>query len=105
EMLMKNYGLDLFLQSIFPPGLFTGGLTPVLLGMKEELREELLPQIASGEKLLCFGLSEPDAGSDVWNIKTRAVKDGDHWVINGTKQWITNSPYADYALIFAVTNP
>jgi acyl-CoA dehydrogenase len=105
EMLMKKYGLDLFVQSIFPPGLFTGGLTPVLLGMKEELREQLLPRIASGEALLCFGLSEPDAGSDVWNIKTRAVKDGDHWVINGTKQWITNSPYADYALIFAVTNP
>jgi len=76
EMLMKKYGLDLFVQSIFPPGLFTGGLTPVLLGMKEELREQLLPRIASGEALLCFGLSEPDAGSDVWNIKTRAVKGG-----------------------------
>jgi acyl-CoA dehydrogenase len=61
--------------------------------------------VASGETLLCFGLSEPDAGSDVWNMKTKAVKDGEYWVINGTKQWITNAPYADYAIIFAVTNP
>jgi acyl-CoA dehydrogenase len=105
EALMKKYGHNLLIQEIFPPGLFTGGLTPVLLGLKPELREQLLPKVASGETLLCFGLSEPDAGSDVWNMKTKAVKDGEYWVINGTKQWITNAPYADYAIIFAVTNP
>ncbi len=104
EALTKKYGYSLFVQEIFPPGLFTGGLTPVLLGLTSELREEVLPKVKTGESLLCFGLSEPDAGSDVWAMKTTAVKDGDHWVLNGTKQWITNSPYADYAIIFAITN-
>ncbi|PWA08521.1 acyl-CoA dehydrogenase [Pueribacillus theae] len=105
EALMKKYGHNLFIDEIFPPGLFTGGLTPVLLGLTPELREEILPKVRDGESLLCFGLSEPDAGSDVWAMKTRAVRDGDEWVINGAKQWITNSPYADYAIIFAVTDP
>lgn len=104
EALTKKYGYSLLIQEIFPPGLFTGGLTPVLLGITPELREELLPKVRSGESLLCFGLSEPDAGSDVWAMKTTAVKDGDHWILNGTKQWITNSPYADYAIIFAITD-
>jgi acyl-CoA dehydrogenase len=76
----------------------------MLAPVTDSVRKELLPQIASGEKMVCFGLSEADAGSDVWNIQTRAVRDGDDWVINGSKQWITNSPYADYAVIFAVTN-
>ncbi|AXF55344.1 acyl-CoA dehydrogenase family protein [Salicibibacter kimchii] len=104
ESLTKKYGENLFVDEIFPVGLFTGGLTPVLLGLQDELKEKMLPELASGESLLCFGLSEPEAGSDVWSMKTKAVKDGDHWVINGTKQWITNSPYADYAMIFAITD-
>ena len=54
--------------------------------------------------MVCFALSEADAGSDVWGIKTRAKRDGDDWVINGSKQWITNSPYSDYAVVFAITN-
>ena len=54
---------------------------------------------------MCFGLSEPDAGSDIFNMKTRAIREGDEWVITGTKQWITNGPYADYAMIFAITDP
>lgn len=105
EALMKKYGLDELISSIFPVGLFTGGLTPVLLGMKPEMREELLPGIASGETLLCFGLSEPDAGSDVWSMKARAEKDGDEWILSGTKQWVTDAPYANYGIIFAVTDP
>lgn len=105
EALLKKYGLDTLVMEIFPAGLFTGGLTPVLLGMQPETKEELLPGISKGEITLCFGLSEPDAGSDVWAIKTKAVKDGDHWVLNGTKQWITNAHYAKYGIIFAVTDP
>lgn len=105
EALTKKYGYSLLIQEIFPVGLFTGGLTPVLMGLTPELREELLPKVRSGESILCFGLSEPDAGSDVWAMETTAVKDGDNWILNGTKQWITNSPYADYAIIFAVTDP
>ncbi|MCM3636866.1 acyl-CoA dehydrogenase [Sporosarcina luteola] len=105
EHLTKKHGIDPFSYEMFPRGLFTGGLTPVLLGLQEEIREEVLKEISSGETLLCFGLSEPDAGSDVWNMQTKAVQDGDEWVINGTKQWITNAHYAKYVMTFAITDP
>ena len=87
------------------PSPFTNGLSPVLTFLDPSLRDRYLPGLGAGEKTLCFGLSEPDAGSDVFGMKTRAVKDGDDWVITGSKQWITNGPYADYAMIFAVTDP
>jgi acyl-CoA dehydrogenase len=87
------------------PSPFTNGLSPVLTSLDPSLRDTYLPALGSGEKTLCFGLSEPDAGSDVLAMKTRAVRDGDSWVISGSKQWITNGPYADYAMIFAVTDP
>lgn len=87
------------------PSPFTNGLTPILNHVSRDVLDELLPGIASGETNLCFGLSEPDAGSDVFSMKTRAVRDGDDWILNGTKQWITNAPYADHAMIFAVTDP
>lgn len=87
------------------PSPFTNGLSPVLTFLDGGLRERYLPQLGSGERTLCFGLSEPDAGSDVFGMKTRAVRDGDDWVISGSKQWITNGPYADYAMIFAITDP
>jgi acyl-CoA dehydrogenase len=83
---------------------FVDGPSHMLTSVSDSVRSEFIPQIASGEKTVCFGLSEADAGSDVWNIKTRAKRDGDDWVINGSKQWITNGPYADYPVIFAVTN-
>jgi acyl-CoA dehydrogenase len=83
---------------------FVDGPSHMLTSVSDTVRSEFIPQIASGEKTVCFGLSEADAGSDVWNIKTRAKRDGDDWVINGSKQWITNGPYADYPVIFAVTN-
>lgn len=105
EAIMKKYGLDPLVMEMFPAGLFTDGLTPALLGMHPDTQKELIPGISNGEITLCFGLSEPDAGSDVWSMKTRAVKDGDHWVITGTKQWITNAHYAQYCIIFAVTDP
>lgn len=87
------------------PSPFTNGLSPVLRFLDPSLRDIHLPGLAIGDKTLCFGLSEPDAGSDVMAMKTRAVRDGDDWVITGSKQWITNGPYADYAMIFAVTDP
>lgn len=87
------------------PSVFTNGLSPILLDLKPDVRERYLAGIASGERTLCFGLSEPGAGSDVQRIRTRAVRDGDEWVINGSKQWITNAPYADYCILFAVTDP
>src|SRR5438093_12632515 len=76
----------------------------MLVSVSDSVRKDYLPAISAGEKMVCFALSEADAGSDVWGIKTRAKRDGDDWVINGSKQWITNSPYADYAVVFAITN-
>ncbi|TVT30686.1 acyl-CoA dehydrogenase family protein [Marinobacter vinifirmus] len=92
-------------KEIVIPSAFTNGLSPVLRFLSPALRERYLIDIARGDKTLCFGLSEPDAGSDVFNMKTRAVLEGDEWILNGTKQWITNAPYADYGMIFAVTDP
>ena len=83
---------------------FVDGPSHMLGSVSDGVRKELLPRITSGKKTVCFALSESEAGSDVWAIKTRASRDGDDWVINGSKQWITNGPYADYPICFAVTN-
>ncbi len=69
-----------------------------------QLREKLLSSILRGEVSMCFGMSEPDAGSDAWMMTTRARREGSDWVINGTKQWTSNAPYADYCYLFAVTD-
>ena len=71
----------------------------------EEQRHEYLPKLCSGEWLGCFGLTEPDTGSDAANQKTRAVRNGDGWIINGGKMWISMGDYAKVALIFAQTDP
>jgi acyl-CoA dehydrogenase len=81
------------------------GPSPVLKGITPAYREKVVPRLVSGEHSMCFALSEPGAGSDAAMIKTRAEKDGDGWRLTGTKIWITNSPYAQYAVVFAVTNP
>jgi acyl-CoA dehydrogenase len=83
---------------------FVDGPSHMLVSVSDGVRKEFLPAISGGEKTVCFALSESDAGSDVWALKTKAKRDGDDWVINGSKQWITNSPYADYAVVFAVTD-
>lgn len=69
----------------------------------EEQKQRWLPGIASGELLACFGLTEPDNGSDAGNLRSRAVREGDDWVINGSKIFITNGTWADVALVFART--
>ena len=81
------------------------GPSPVLEKISPQLRDSVLPKLISGEHSICFALSEPGAGSDAAMIKTRAEKDGDGWRLSGSKIWITNSPYAEYAVVFAVTNP
>ncbi|MBB4685104.1 acyl-CoA dehydrogenase family protein [Amycolatopsis jiangsuensis] len=70
----------------------------------EEHRSEWLPRMASGDALGCFGLTEPDAGSDPGSMRTRAVRDGSDWVLNGTKMWITNGTVADVAVVWAQTD-
>jgi acyl-CoA dehydrogenase len=92
------------IQTVVLPSPFTNGLSPVLKHMDPQIFERYREALASGEKTMCFGLSEPDAGSDVFAMRTRAVREGNDWLITGTKQWITNAPYADYAMIFAVTD-
>ncbi|KAA9159359.1 acyl-CoA dehydrogenase [Amycolatopsis acidicola] len=69
----------------------------------EEQKQRWLPRIATGEVLACFGLTEPDTGSDAGNLKTRAVREGDDYVLNGQKMFITNATWADVCLVFART--
>jgi alkylation response protein AidB-like acyl-CoA dehydrogenase len=80
------------------------GTLPIQLFGSEELKERLLPRCATGEWSPAFALSEPEAGSDPSGMKTTAVKDGEEWVINGTKNWITNLGIADFYICFAVTD-
>jgi glutaryl-CoA dehydrogenase len=70
----------------------------------EEQRERWLPQMARGEVIGCFGLTEPDVGSDPGRMRTNARRDGDDWVLSGTKMWITNGSVADLAIVWARTD-
>jgi len=81
------------------------GSFPILLSGTEEQRERWLPGIAAGEKLIAFGLSEKEAGSDAGSMKTRAERKGDEYIINGEKKWNTGGAVASYNTVFAVTNP
>jgi len=80
------------------------GTLPIQLFGSDELKERLLPKCATGEWSPAFALSEPDAGSDPAAMRTTARLDGDEWVINGTKNWITNAGVADFYVVFAVTD-
>ncbi len=70
----------------------------------EEQKQEWLPRMAAGEAIGCFGLTEPDAGSDPGSMRTRARRDGGDWVLNGSKMWITNGSIADVAVVWARTD-
>lgn len=84
------------------PNSLSGG--PLLLEGTDEQKEKYLKPILSGEKILCFGLTEPGAGSDAGSMVTTAVKDGDYYVLNGRKTFITMAPLSDYAIIYAKTD-
>jgi len=77
---------------------------PIFAFGSEEQKRRWLPALAGGEKIGCFGLTEPDHGSDPGAMETRAVKRGDRWVLNGTKSWITNGTIADVAVVWAKTS-
>ena len=89
-------------------GLFTMqglGSYPITVYGTEAQKQKYLPPIATGEKLAAFALSEPEAGSDVASMKTTAVLDGDHYVLNGQKRWISQGPEAGILTVFAKTDP
>jgi alkylation response protein AidB-like acyl-CoA dehydrogenase len=80
------------------------GTLPITLFGSDELKERYLPRCATGEWSPAFCLSEPEAGSNPGAMRTSAVRDGDEWVINGTKNWITNAGIADFYVVFAMTD-
>jgi alkylation response protein AidB-like acyl-CoA dehydrogenase len=79
------------------------GSNAIYIGGSEELKQKYLTQLTAGEKIAAFALTEQNAGSDAFNLRTKAELDGDHWVINGEKLWITNAPFADVFSVFART--
>src|SRR5688572_16870456 len=81
------------------------GMLPVINFGSEDLRARYLPRVAAGESQVCYALSEPDAGSDVASMTTKAVRDGDDWLLSGTKCWITNGGISDLYTVFARTSP
>jgi alkylation response protein AidB-like acyl-CoA dehydrogenase len=81
------------------------GTLPLLLAGSEELKREFLPLVASGEAMFSYCLSEPEAGSDAAALTTRAERDGDSYLLNGVKRWITNAGLSRFYTVFAVTSP
>ncbi len=80
------------------------GIYPIMIAGSEELKKKYLPDVASGRKFAAFGLTEANAGSDASGIQTTAVLDGDEWLLNGTKQWITNGGEAEIYTVVAITD-
>ena len=78
---------------------------PVLIAGNEQQKQHFVRGVATGEMRAGFGLSEPQAGSDVVGMRTKAVHDGDHWVLNGTKCWMSGVVQADWYCVFAKTGP
>ncbi|MEU4801906.1 acyl-CoA dehydrogenase [Actinosynnema sp. NPDC023587] len=81
------------------------GTMPILLAASDELKRQVLPSIAAGEAMASYALSEREAGSDTASMRTRARLDGDHWVLNGTKSWITNAGESTWYTVMAVSDP
>ena len=81
------------------------GGVPILLAGTDEQKKRFLPALAAGERLCAYSLSEPGAGSDAAGLRTTAVRRGDHYVLNGSKQWCTNGDHADVITVFATLDP
>jgi acyl-CoA dehydrogenase len=100
EELARTVALPFRSNEIFGPDV-----RPVLFHCNDEQKERFLYPVIRGEKRVCFAQTEPDAGSDPAGMRTRAVRDGDHFIINGTKRFITGAGHADYAQVMALTDP
>ncbi len=81
------------------------GSMPLIISGSEELKKKYLTALAANQGMFSYCLSEPEAGSDAAAMKTRAVRDGDHWVLNGVKRWITNAGVSEYYTVFAISDP
>jgi alkylation response protein AidB-like acyl-CoA dehydrogenase len=102
-LMMEELGRgDTAIRGIVSVTLGLVGKTIVSFGTDEQ-KKQWLPRLCAGESLACFGLTEPDTGSDAGSLVTRAVRDGDNWVITGSKMFITNGTWADLSLVFART--
>jgi len=102
-LMMEEIGRgDSAIRGIVSVSLGLVGKTILSFGTEEQKRE-WLPRLCSGSSLSCFGLTEPDTGSDAGNLATKAVRDGSDWVLSGSKMFITNGTWADLALVFART--
>jgi len=95
-------GLRLAMAAVGPPS--PAAPSPLLMALPHALWPAYLEPVVKGEATACFALTEPEAGSDAQAIRTRAVRDGDSWVIDGMKHYITNGDRADFAVVFAVTD-
>lgn len=91
-------------RSVFGTNVGIGSQGIVMHGRKDQ-KEEWLPKIASGEVIISFALTEPEAGSDAASLRTTAIRDGDHYIVNGTKRYITNADKADAFTLLARTDP
>jgi alkylation response protein AidB-like acyl-CoA dehydrogenase len=92
-------------SSALIPAVNKLGTMPLLLSASEELKKQVLPAVAAGDAMVSYALSEREAGSDAAAMRTRAILRGDHWVLNGTKSWITNAGVSTYYTVMAVTEP
>ena len=92
-------------SSSLVPAVNKLGSLPVILAGSDALKAKYLPPLARGEAMFAYGLSEREAGSDTASMKSRAVRDGDDWILNGQKSWITNAGIADFYTVLAVTDP
>ncbi len=95
-------GMRLAMVAVAPPN--PAGPSTLLLKLPRHLWDDYLLPVATAQRTMCFALTEPEAGSDAQSIRTSAVVDGDEWVINGHKHYITNGADADFAIVFAVTD-
>lgn len=80
------------------------GALPIMIGADHELKQRVLPDVAAGKKIIAYALTEPNAGSDAASIKTKAERDGDYYILNGQKMFISNGGIADYYTVFAKTD-
>ncbi|MCB9413078.1 MAG: acyl-CoA dehydrogenase family protein [Actinobacteria bacterium] len=81
------------------------GTTPLLVGASHEVKARYLPEVASGEAMFSYGLSEPEAGSDAASMRTKVTRDGDDWILNGNKRWITGAGISKYYTVLATADP